>query len=678
MTPASTRTLIPRQPLVWLTAAFLCLVPTFLSNIVAWAPLVFLCCLLAKFWMDRTDRRLRSLPLKIVLALAAFGAVFLSYGVPRSIEVGVALLVVLASLKILESHTAKDFHVLIMVGWILCLCAFLLSQSFGVALCVLAAFVLLVGALVQFHRRTRPAGPIGPPLLTTLKLLVQALPIVVLLFFFFPRGGGAMQLRFLSRPSDSVGFSGQLSPGSVSGIASSDELAFRAEFPDGNMPSTRNLYWRGAVLWQGDGLNWEVGSGLGRARGNGRRTGIPIRQRITIEPHGGRWLFALDRPLNAPPGVTLAPGRYLQSVRPISSIRRYEVLSAPEASETNLHPRERTASLRPPTALSPAIRALVQTWAADNADPRAIVTKALEFFRTKGFVYSLSPGQYLGADALDDLLFRRKSGFCEHYAAGFATLMRIAGIPSRVVVGYLGGQFNQYGNYLVVRQSDAHAWCEVWLPESGWTRVDPTSVIAPERLYLGSLRDMQTTSVQNPATSENARSAGALPPGGVLSEVRLAWDTVSYAWDSRVLSFDLEGHQEFLTAWGIETIPGTRQLLWIAAAAALLLGAYAAFILRRSRTRPDPVKRLYETFCRKAARFGAARPATEGPADFAQRAGALLPREAARIQRIASSYIALRYSLNASPSTLQALADDVHAFAGRSSESHPGTQPTSA
>ncbi len=668
MTPASTRTLIPRQPLIWLTAALLCLVPTFLGDIVAWAPLVFLCSLLAKFWMDRTDRRLRSLPLKIVLALAAFGAVFLSYGVPRSIEVGVTLLVVLASLKILESHTAKDFHVLIMVGWILCLCAFLLSQSFGVALCVLAAFVLLVAALLQFHRRSGPVGPIWPPLVTTLKLFVQALPIVALLFFFFPRGGGAMQLRFLGRPSDSVGFSGQLSPGSVSGIASSDELAFRAEFPDGNMPSPRDLYWRGAVLWRGDGLDWEVGSALGRARGNERRTGSPIRQRITIEPHGGRWLFALDRPLNAPPGVTLAPGRYLQSVRAISSIRRYEVLSAPDASEANLHPRERTASLRPPTALSPALRALVQTWTADNAEPRAIVTKALEFFRTQGFVYSLAPGQYLGADALDDLLFRRKSGFCEHYAAGFATLMRIAGIPSRVVVGYLGGQFNQYGNYLVVRQSDAHAWCEVWLPESGWTRVDPTSVIAPERLYLGSLREMQTTSVQNPASSGDARPARALPPGGVLSEVRLAWDTVSYAWDSRVLSFDLEGQQEFLTAWGFETIPGTRQLLWIAGAAALLLGAYAALILWRSRTRPDAVKRLYETFCRKAARLGAARSPTEGPADFARRAAGILPQQASHIQRIASSYIALRYSANPSRSRLRSFAAEVRMFRGASRE----------
>jgi hypothetical protein len=230
------------------------LVPTFIGSVVVWAPLIFLCSLLAKFWMDRTDRRLRSVTLKILLSLAAFGGVFLSYGTPKGIEPGVALLVVLASLKILESHTARDFHVLILVGWLLCLCAFMLSQDFAVALCVLSAFLLLMTALVQFHRRSAPGGAVWPALATTLKLLVQALPLVALLFFFFPRGTGAMRLQMLGKPSDSVGFSGQLSPGTVAQVANSDDPAFRVEFPDGSMPPRQRLYWRGAVLWRGDGL----------------------------------------------------------------------------------------------------------------------------------------------------------------------------------------------------------------------------------------------------------------------------------------------------------------------------------------------------------------------------------------------------------------------------------------
>lgn len=503
MNANATATMIPRRPLLWLAAALLFVVPTMVGNIAIWIPAVFLASLLGKFWMEQRDRRLRSTLWKIVLAVIGFGAVVATYGSPSGVEPGVSVLVLLGSLKILESHTARDFHVLVMIGWILCLCAFLMSQDFPVALCVLAAFVLLVAALVQFHRRTstraRTLGPLG----IALKLLAQALPLIVVLFFLFPRATVGLRLR-IGQGADTVGFSGQLSPGTVAQIAASDDPAFRVEFPDGNMPAREQMYWRGAVLWQGDGLNWEAGPGLGNAEAARRAPPNAVRQWITVEPHAGRWLFALDRPLEAPPGARIAPGRYISSVRPVSSIRRYEVTSAPRAGELNLHPRERTIALRPPSVISAETQALVARWPSANDNPRAVVDAALEFFHTHRFIYSMSPGRYSGRDALDELLFRRRSGFCEHYAGAFATLMRIAGVPARVVVGYLGGQFNRYGNYLLVRQSDAHAWCEVWLPESGWTRVDPTSVIAPERVSIGSLRQMLTQSIQS---QTNARQA---------------------------------------------------------------------------------------------------------------------------------------------------------------------------
>lgn len=663
MNAAPHRHMIPRRPLLWLTAALLFLVPTMLGNLASWVPLLFLISLLAKFWLEKKDRRLRSVAWKIVLAIIGFGAVFATYGTVLGLEPGVSLLVVLVSLKILESHTANDFHVLIMVGWVLCLCAFLVAQDFQIALCVLGAFVLLIAALVQFHRRRAPGGALGPPLGTSLKLLAQALPLVLLLFFLFPRGTGGMRLRIVGATRDSTGFSGELSPGSIASIANSDDLAFRVEFPDGNMPPHSSLYWRGAVLWDGDGLNWNAGEGLGQARPSQQRTGAPIRQRITLEPHAGRWLFALDRPLAAPPGVILAPGRYLRSVRPISTIRRYEIASVPDAGEDDLQERSRTLQL--PSTVSAEMRQLVGTWTAQTGDSLAIVKAALLFFRTQGFVYSISPGQYLGPDALSDLLFRRKSGFCEHYAAAFATLMRMAGIPSRVVVGYLGGQFNQYGNYLLVRQSDAHAWCEVWLPASGWTRVDPTSVIAPARLSLGSLREMRTTFVRGQPTAGRAAPSYTFTSSGILDEARLAWDTVSYAWDSGVLSFDIDGQREFLTQFGFNGAPGLPQLLWITLAVAVLLAAYAALIAWRARTRTDVIKKLYENFCRKTARIGTKRLASEGPSDFAARAARQLPQHATRIQRIASLYIALRYSPNASPPLLKTFAADVRAFTNR-------------
>jgi transglutaminase-like putative cysteine protease len=350
-------------------------------------------------------------------------------------------------------------------------------------------------------------------------------------------------------------------------------------------------------------------------------------------------------------------------MRPITTMRRYEVVSAADAGEDDLHPRERSRALQAPSYVSAQMRELVGTWTAQSDDPRAIAMAALEFFRTQGFVYSLSPGQYLGANALDDLLFVRRTGFCEHYAGAFATLMRLAGVPSRVVVGYLGGQFNEWGNYLLVRQADAHAWCEVWLPNEGWTRVDPTSVIAPERLNLGSFRDLRTTSTS--ADQANAAPRSPNQRGGgknFVDEARLAWDSVSYAWDSRVLSFDVDGQREFFTNLGMEAAPGLRHLLWIGLATAALLASYIALLAWRARRPGDAVKTLYETFCRKVARIGAVRGASEGPSDFAARAASELPQHAPAIQRIANLYIALRYAPSPTPPLTDRFASAVGAF----------------
>jgi len=655
-------TVIPRRPLLWLAAALLFLVPTMLSSLAIWVPLVFLASLLAKFWMEKKDRRLRSALWKTVLAIVGLGAVIASYGSLVGVEPGVSILLILASLKILEAHTPRDFHVLVMVGWVLCLCGFIMSQEFTVALCVLTAFVLLVAALIQFHRRRAPGGAFWPPLATSGKLFLQALPLVVILFLLFPRGTGAIRLRLPGSPADSTGFSGKLSPGTVASIATSEELAFRAEFPDGNMPPRSALYWRGAVLWEGGGLDWHTGEGLGKAQTGERPSGESVRQRITLEPHAGRWLFALDRPLAAPPGATLAPGRYLHTPRPNARMRRYEVLSAPHATEDELRPRERIAFLRLPASISPEVRHLAQTWTAQDSAPRAVVKAGLEFFRTQGFVYSVSPGQYEGATALDDFLFRRKIGFCEHYAGTFATLMRAAGIPSRVVVGYLGGQFNQFGDYLLVRQSEAHAWCEVWIPETGWERVDPTSVIAPERLNLGSLREMRAAAAQAETRGSESSTARASAVSRVFDDARLAWDTVSFAWDTRVLSFDLDAQREFFTPLRIDGWSGGSYLLWIAALAAGVLASYAAWIRWTARPRPDPLRALYDQFCLEAGRLGAPRLASEGPANYARRAANRIPQQADRIQRIMESYIALRYSSRPASALLDDLTAQVRAF----------------
>jgi hypothetical protein len=238
--------------------------------------------------------------------------------------------------------------------------------------------------------------------------------------------------------------------------------------------------------------------------------------------------------------------------------------------------------------------------------------------------------------------------------------MRLAGIPARVVVGYLGGEYNEFGRFFIVRQADAHAWCEVWLPESGWVRVDPTSVVAPERVNLGlaSFLDRRATSSQ---TSNNA-FARNLVSQPLFTTVRLAWDTLTYAWDTRVLSFDAETQRSFVAEIGIADGTPVSLIIRILLIAAALLAIYVAWIWWQTHSRRDRVKALYERFCSKAARLGARRDPWEGPVDFSNRAVRLLPNESNRIRQISSAYIALRYSAESAPSVLDQFAREVNAF----------------
>src|SRR5438094_7428620 len=228
-------TRIPRRPLLWLAAALLFTLPPMFGSLPSWVPLLFLIALAAKFWMEPKGYRLRSLVWKLVLVALILSVLFFSYGSLRGLEPGVSLIVLLTSVKILEAHTAREFHIMIMVAWILCLCGFFLSQDFAIALCLLIAFALLLVALIQFHRGSSP-GAFWPPLGTACKLLVQAAPLVVLLFLFFPRINSGFRLELRDLRSASTGFSDQLSPGSIATLANSSDIAFRAEFPGGKTP----------------------------------------------------------------------------------------------------------------------------------------------------------------------------------------------------------------------------------------------------------------------------------------------------------------------------------------------------------------------------------------------------------------------------------------------------------
>jgi transglutaminase-like putative cysteine protease len=618
--------------------------------------------------MEPKGYRLRFTALKLALVAVALGVIFVSYGSVKGIEPPISLLVVLMSLKILEAHTAREFQVMVMMGWVLCLCGFFLAQEFATALCLLTAFALLLVALIQFHRGSSP-GAVWPLLATTSKLLAQAAPLVVLLFLLFPRINTGFRFEFRAIGLASTGFSDRLAPGSVAALANSSDVVFRAEFPGSKIPPPGPMYWRGIVMWHCDGMEWRAPYSPRSIASDNRRTGQSpgantIRQRITIAPHGAHWMFALDRPFEITPGAMLAHGDYLWSVQSIRKARQYEVVSSYGSTAKELTPQERKEALDLPPSMSSEARQLAQSWAGQNSNPRATINSALHFFRTQGFGYSLSPGEYRKND-LEEFLFHRRVGFCEHYAASFATLMRLAGIPARLVVGYLGGEYNDLGRFFLVRQSDAHAWCEVWLPETGWTRVDPTSTVAPGRasLDLNSFleRDVavaQTGGRRNTFVARLARSA-------IFTNIRFAWETLNYEWDTRLLAFDADVQDVFLASVGVANRGRFLLIIGILIAAVVFLAIYFAWMQLRTRSHVDRAKMLYERFCRRLARLGVRRNPWEGPSDFARRASQLVPNESSRILQISDTYIALRYA-PATATMLDRFTKEVSAFAARS------------
>jgi transglutaminase-like putative cysteine protease/uncharacterized protein (DUF58 family) len=570
--------------------------------------------------------------------IAGLAAVHLSTGSLMSMEGGIAVLLVLLGAKLLESRTPHDFQVLSLVGWFLCLCCLLSDQSLSRSLWT---FVVFSGIAVCMVRFRRGADGWAVPLKLTGIMLAQALPVAAVLFFVFPRSSLHFLERMGAQRMHMTGITSSLEPGRISKIATSDEVAFRAEFPENEPPAHASRYWRCLILWQcDDGLTWQRGlpmDGVPRLRLVKRSD---IRQTITLEPHGQRWLPALDVPLQSiDDGRRTLPDMddALSTNEPVDSLRRFEVVSRLSQEKGTLTADQRRAALRLPPGISPRIRALAEGF-QKAAGGRDVVTAqlAVGHLQQQGFQYSLEPDVYEGPDALDQFVFGRKVGFCEHFSAAFATLMRAAGVPARIVIGYMGGEWSERGGYMIVRQADAHAWTELWLEGQGWTRVDPTAALVPERMTL----DLRTLLAGGEAELERQR--GSLL-WRTVTDLRLWWDSVEYDWFNNVISFDEESQIAWMNWLGLGRLRG--HWLLLASLGALALGLLGLLLwLRRPAPVRDPWLREWQGLCRRLEKLGApARLDSEGPLHYAERVAALRPQIGDQVRSLARSYAESRY-----------------------------------
>jgi transglutaminase-like putative cysteine protease len=581
---------------------------------------------------SRSGEKLPKRWLLLLITFASTVGIIFNFHTLFGREAGVTLLVMLATLKLMELRDARDAMVLIYLACFIIITNFFYSQSIPTALYMLATLMVIVTTWVHLQAQNIA---MKPRLRIAAVLLLQAIPLTLILFILFPRVQGPLW----GLPQDayaSTGLDDHMSPGSLSRLSLSEAVAFRVTYND-KPPRRDQMYWRGPVLWYFDGRTWTPGVSTLTITPNFTELDQPIDYVVTLEPHNKHWLFALDVPDKLSVPATISNDFEVLNKDKVRARMRYAARSnlvyRANLQETD---RQLKRALQLPKQLDPRARQLAAEWRANSKDDADIVRTALSYFNKQGFVYTLEPPP-TGPNGIDDFLFNTKQGFCEHYASAFVFLMRAANVPARVVTGYLGGEYNDVGNYYIVRQSDSHAWAEVWLAGQGWVRVDPTGVIAPDRVQRG----------LSAALSDNA----ILPfmernPPQWLRNLRFNLDSLANQWNQWVLGYDSERQFAFLTRLGMESITWQKMALNMASGMGLVIALFALFMLRHLFMRqPDKVQDAWLRVCRKLANAGLPRAAHEGAQDYAARVAKSRFDLGDAIRDLAARYIALRYGM---------------------------------
>jgi transglutaminase-like putative cysteine protease len=469
---------------LWLLAAMIFVVGPHLFRMPNWLGIFFLAVVAWRAWISWYALRSPPRPLMWAITLLALVGVWVGFGRIVGREGGVALLILMAALKLLEMRNERDVILSIYLGFFLVLTNFLFSQSIPLGLYMIVCVWIFVATLVGFNRVGR-SPTLKERLRPAAALLLQAMPLMVAFFILFPRTTGPLWALPTDQRTGQTGLSDTMTPGNIANLIKSESIAFRAAFEDG-LPPYRTLYWRGPVMVDFDGSTWKMRNYVSGGRTDHPRREQAVRYTVNLEPTGKNWLFALDVPGSIPAGATLLSDMQMRYRRPLTERLRYDMTSYLDyrfglgANKVQLE-----AALKFDEARNPRTVALGRQWAAENPDPRAVLSKAAVLYNSGTFAYTLEPPLLNRQDPFDDFLFNSKQGFCEHYAGSFTLLMRAAGVPARVVTGYQGGEVNPLNGELIVRQADAHAWSEIWVADQGWVRIDPTASVSPMRVENG-------------------------------------------------------------------------------------------------------------------------------------------------------------------------------------------------
>ena len=645
----------PQPPLLWVCAASAAAILLDASQVAAWITIVALGLIGWRLAAAFGAARLPGGIVRIVLGLALVAAVFAQFHTLNGLAPGTAMLMLMATIKLLETRKRRDRYVVIGGALFLLLAACLDRQDlarlplYAIEALLCCAALAIVAYEPDTDTAALPAQAASPApaglrtraaLALAARTLLYALPLSVLLFLFFPRLPGhfwAVQ----SGDDALTGLGDTLTPGSITQLTASYDIAFRVRF-DRKPPPPAERYWRGPVMHDFDGSTWRAGWYAQGAPQRLRCVSPPYGYRIFLEPTSRHWWLALDTVMASPSASVRYTDDYqLIAAQPVNRPLSYSAVSCADThSLAPLSPAARLEDTRLPAGRNPRTAALALQLRQQAGSDAAFVGAVLTFLHTGGFTYSLTPPP-LGSEPVDDFLFHTRTGFCGHYASAFVDMMRAAAVPARVVTGYLGGQLNPYDGTFIIRQSDAHAWAEVWLPNRGWTRVDPTSVVAPGRLDHDIL-DLLPGTVSAPE-----RLVHAWPWLGTALE---RWEALNGWWTDSVINFDYRSQLDLLAALGLRS-PGLRDAGWSFAVALLAWLAWVSWQFSKEPAPPPPDRlgRAYQRLCRKLARTGLPRAPHQGPLAYAQHIIQSRPDLAARVLPLLEQYAELRFGTTSNP-----------------------------
>ncbi|PXF63749.1 transglutaminase family protein [Kangiella spongicola] len=600
-----------------------------------WISALTIVLLLAKYAMYRRDATPPRWVLLIVVLLCV-GGVFLQFKTLNGRDAGIGLISLMYAFKLLEARSYRDAALILFISFFILVTAFFYSEAIWMGLYLLIGVLSILVGLVALNSPRGFQGLSGLGKISGVTLL-QAIPIMILLFLFFPRSASPLW----SMPSDSQAGSGiddTMSPGSIGALHTFDDIAFRVDF-EGKVPPRSEMYWRGLVLSRFDGFTW-FKERHSPVRGELELPMTPTYQyKVQMEPNNRNWIFGLEELAEAPKGAYLFSDhtwlrRRQITQRFIYSAQAYDIdFSGQSLSENQL---ERALQL--PRNSNTQTR----EWAAEqrqkHSSDEAFIRWILSYIHQNQYRYTLTP-RVIEVDTIDGFWFDTQEGFCEHYAGAFVYIMRSAGIPARVVAGYQGAEYNPYGDYYIVRQSDAHAWTEVWLEGEGWRRIDPTAAIHPSRVE----EDLRgSASSRDGWFEEFGSDMGFDAPEGLLQNLALRWDAIQTFWSETVMGYSRDMQFSWLRKLGIKRHQ-YRYLGYGLLATIILAGFIFGYLVLRGAQKLEPVTKHYLRLLKKLQKLDIPCDRNMGPKDVLKLTRESSQKVYSRAAPALKTYIEIRY-----------------------------------